>query len=64
MYESEGISGCDIYLCFVHFSRNEVYHPRASLDDEKWAVGWTQPDLLLCEDVSLVIGIGQGLLAK
>ena len=54
----------DIYLCFVSLSRYEVYHPQTSPSDKEWAVGWTQPDLLPCEVVSLVIGISQGLLAR
>ena len=64
IYKSEGIPGYGIYLCFVHLSRNEAYHPQASLDDKKWVVNWMQPDLLFCEDVNLVIGIGQDLLAR
>ena len=31
----ERISGCDIYLYFVHLSKNEVYYPCISLDDKK-----------------------------
>ena len=53
-----------IYLCFFHLLRYEVYHPRASPSDKEWAVGWMQPDLLPCEVVSLIIGTGQGLLAR
>ena len=59
----EYISGCKNYMCFVYLLKNKVYHSQASLDDVKWAVGWTQPDLFSCEDVILIIGIGQGLLA-
>ena len=45
-----------IYLC--------IYHSWASSNDKEWAVSEMQPDLLLCKVVSLVIGIGQGLLAR
>ena len=55
---------CAIYLCFVYLLRYKVYHPQASLSDKKWAVGWTQLDLLPYEDVSLIIDIGQSLLAR
>ena len=40
------------------------YHLRSSSSDKEWPVGWMQSDPLPCEVVSLVIGIGQGLLAR
>ena len=40
------------------------YHPRASLSDVEWAVGWMQPDLLSYKVVSLVIDISQAILAR
>ena len=39
-------------------------HPRTSLSGEERPVGWTQPDLLPCAVVSLVISIGQGVLTR
>ena len=39
-------------------------HHRTSLCGKERPVGWTQPDLLLCTVVSLVISIGQGELTR
>ena len=39
-------------------------HPRTSPSGEEWPVSWTQPDLLPCAVVSLVISIGQGVLTR
>ena len=59
------ISSALISICRSSTCRGmRFYHPRASPSDEEWPVGWTQPDLLPCKDVSLVIRIGQGLLAR
>ena len=58
------ISGCGIYLYFIHLSKNEICYPWVSIDDKEWAIGWMQLDLLFYKDVSLVISIGKSLLAK
>ena len=55
---------CNIYLCFVYLSRYKVYHPQVLPIDKEWAINWMQPELLCCGVVSLIIGIGQGLLAR
>ena len=54
--QSKGVSGCGSYLCFAHLSRNWGYHfSSVTRWRGVWAVGWTQPSLLLpCADVSLV----------
>ena len=39
-------------------------HPRTLPSGKEWPVGWTQPDLLPCAVVSLVISIGQGVLTR
>ena len=51
-----------LWYLFVFCPLVEVwdYHSQASPSDEEWAVGWMQPDLFPCANVSLVIGIGQG----
>ena len=57
------ISSALISICrsFTWHSMS-FYHSRVSPSDEKWLVGWMQPDLFPCKDNSLVISIGQGYL--
>ena len=64
LYKLKGYYGYNIYLYFIHLSKNKVYYPQISFDNEEWAISWTQLDFLLCEIVSFIISIGQGLLAR
>ena len=57
------------YIVYLHvgkiFHLREVSSALVSICRlSTYQVGWMQPDLLFCKDISLVIGIGQSLLTK
>ena len=51
---------CRLYTCWGM----RLDHPQMSLSGEERPVSWTQPDLLSCAVISLVISIGQDILTR